>query len=414
LGVRDGERELTVGTVSDVSRASALTSVELFVGAGGLAMGTANAGFHHVAVIERDREACRTLRINKERQVEPISRWHLIQDDVKNLRFPLLSEDVDLVAGGPPCQPFSIGGKHGAYNDSRDMWSEAVRAVRELQPRAFVFENVRGLARPSLANYFHYIQLQLQHPELSRFRGEDWNSHLGRLERHHTNSIFDGLRYNLLYRVLNAADYGVPQKRERVIIVGFRSDLNVEWSFPEPTHSQDALLFDQHVTGEYWDRHGVSTIDRPGTPPSAVARITKLRHALPLLAELPWKTVRDAIGDLPDPELDGARCEIANHQYMPGAKPYCGHTGSPLDEPAKTLKAGDHGVPGGENMLVRPDGSVRYFTVRESARLQTFPDNFVFQSVWSESMRQLGNAVPVTLGEVVARSVAQALRNDTH
>ncbi len=76
-----------------------------------------------------------------------------------------------------------------------------------------------------------------------------------------------------------------------------------------------------------------------------------------------------------------------------------------LDEPAKTLKAGDHGVPGGENMLVRDDSSLRYFSVRESARLQTFPDDFRFHGSWTEIMRQLGNAVPVTLGEVVARSV---------
>jgi DNA (cytosine-5)-methyltransferase 1 len=86
-----------------------------------------------------------------------------------------------------------------------------------------------------------------------------------------------------------------------------------------------------------------------------------------------------------------------------------GHTGSPLDEPAKTLKAGDHGVPGGENILVQPDGSIRYFTVREAARIQTFPDDYVFHGAWSETMRQLGNAVPVQLGAVVASSVRQKL-----
>ena len=92
-----------------------------------------------------------------------------------------------------------------------------------------------------------------------------------------------------------------------------------------------------------------------------------------------------------------------------GTSAYPGHTGSALDEPAKTLKAGDHGVPGGENMLLRPDGSVRYFTVRESARLQTFPDNFLFHGSWSETMRQLGNAVPVRLANLVASSVKDHL-----
>ena len=100
---------------------------------------------------------------------------------------------------------------------------------------------------------------------------------------------------------------------------------------------------------------------------------------------------------------------MSNHIVNPGARSYPGHTGSPLDEPAKTLKAGDHGVPGGENMLARPDGSIRYFTVREAARLQTFPDDYVFQGAWSEAMRQLGNAVPVKLAESIASAVARTL-----
>ena len=123
-----------------------------------------------------------------------------------------------------------------------------------------------------------------------------------------------------------------------------------------------------------------------------------------------WQTVRNAIIDLPDPELfPSKRTQFQDHRLQPGARSYPGHTGSPLDEPAKTLKAGVHGVPGGENMLRRPDGSVRYFTIRESARLQTFPDKMVFHGSWSETMRQLGNAVPVKLGRVVAESVRDKL-----
>ena len=108
-------------------------------------------------------------------------------------------------------------------------------------------------------------------------------------------------------------------------------------------------------------------------------------------AGAPWVTVRDILADLGDP--DGLR----NHVLQPGARAYPGHTGSPLDLPAKALKAGDHGVPGGENMMVRDDGSVRYFTKREAARLVGLPDAFEFPRSWSESMRQMGNAVPVPL-----------------
>ncbi|WP_424950455.1 DNA cytosine methyltransferase [Deinococcus sp.] len=119
--------------------------------------------------------------------------------------------------------------------------------------------------------------------------------------------------------------------------------------------------------------------------------------------------MRDALHDLPDPEAEPENT-LLNHRFIGGARSYPGHTGSVLDAPSKTLKAGAHGVPGGENMLVRADGSVRYFSVRESARLQTFPDDYVFSGAWGEVMRQLGNAVPVELARVVANSVAVALQ----
>ena len=122
--------------------------------------------------------------------------------------------------------------------------------------------------------------------------------------------------------------------------------------------------------------------------------------------------MRDALSGLPDPETQPQLANaFPNHRFQGGARSYPGHTGSPIDEPAKTLKAGDHGVPGGENMLRRADGSIRYFSVRESARLQTFPDDFLFHGSWTETMRQLGNAVPVRLAEIVASSVRDQLRS---
>ena len=216
------------------------------------------------------------------------------------------------------------------------------------------------------------------------------------------------MHYRVVSQILNAADYGIPQKRERVFIVGFRSDLETEWNVPQPTHSEEALIWSQTCENDYWDRHAVARIDRRADYGNARVGRPR-RRSRPTLK--PWRTVRDAIADLPDPELDPrSATEYPNHRVQPGARSYAGHTGSPLDEPAKTLKAGDHGVPGGENMLRRPDGSVRYFSVRESARLQTFPDDFLFHGSWSETMRQLGNAVPVSLSAIVANSVLRNLQ----
>lgn len=388
-----------------------MRSVELFAGAGGLAIGMGNAGFHHAAVIEWDHDACETLRNNQARGVAAVDHWPIIEGDARSFDYGRL-RNIDVVSGGPPCQPFSLGGKHQGHMDDRDMFPQAVRAVRELQPKAFMFENVKGLLRRSFSTYLQYVLLQLTWPELVKKQGEHWERHLTRLEKHQTATAHkspEGLKYTILFELLNAANYGVPQKRERFIVVGFRSDLGLEWSFPRATHSQDALLADQWVTGDYWERHKVARRSRPLLPARSAARIARLASDSMVSSCAPWRTVRDAISDLPDP-VKIKRNGIMNHVFNPGARAYPGHTGSPLDEPAKTLKAGDHGVPGGENMLARPDGSVRYFTAREAARLQTFPDNYQFFGPWTETMRQLGNAVPVRLGETIASSIAKTLK----
>lgn len=384
-----------------------MRSVELFAGAGGLAMGMGRAGFDHAAVVEWNHDACETFRFNQRNHAQDVEQWPLFEGDARAFDYASVSGEIAVVSGGPPCQPFSLGGKHRGHTDERDMFPQAVRAVRELQPKAFIFENVKGLLRQAFSSYFEYVYLQLSHPEITRRKDEPWEKHCARLERHHTSNQASA-SYNVVYRLLNAANHGVPQRRERVFLVGFRSDLGIKWSFPDASHSEESLLHEQWVTGEYWDRHRIAKRARPLLPAKLASRIDRLRNAAPSATQA-WATVRDAIADLPDPEKRPCN-GIPNHVFNPGARSYPGHTGSPLDEPAKTLKAGDHGVPGGENMLLRPDGSVRYFTVREAARLQTFPDDFVFQGSWSETMRQLGNAVPVRLAEVVSASVASTLR----
>lgn len=383
-----------------------MKSVELFSGAGGLAMGCTLAGFKHVAVIEWDHDACETVRENQEREVKLVQKWPLHELDVSKFNYSEIKGEIDLLAGGPPCQPFSLGGKHKGHEDNRNMFPEVFRAVRALRPKAVLIENVRGLARTSFREFLNYIILQLELPEIERRNDEDWRDHSLRLAK--SKPTAKGLKYEVQFQVLNSADYGVPQKRERVIIVGFRSDLGVTWSYPKATHSLDALLWDQWVTGEYWERHDVPKKKRPTTPSRYAAKVAKLQATLIKPAEKPWVTVRDALVGLPDPEKN-KNSTFLNHGFNPGARVYPGHTGSPLDEPAKTLKAGDHGVPGGENMLSRPDGYVRYFTVRESARLQTFPDDYVFSGAWSEAMRQLGNAVPVRLAQQIAEKIKTEL-----
>ena len=344
-----------------------MRAVELFAGAGGLALGVSLAGFKSLAVVEWDKWACDTIRENQRRGYPLVTGWPLHEGDVRAFDWSSIPEDIELLAGGPPCQPFSMGGKHRAYNDDRDMFPATTEVIRTLRPKAFIVENVKGLTRSTFANYYQYILLRLELPEMTRKKNEDWFEHLLRLQKEKTSGRQHGLTYNVVPTVVNAADYGIPQRRERVFIVGFRSDLGIEWSFPEATHSRDG-------------KGGLK----------------------------PWRTVRDALRGLPGPSLSGSS-HIHNHRLQGGARQYPGHTGSPLDLPAKTLKAGDHGVPGGENMLRRPDGSVRYFTVRESARLQTFPDGYVFHGSWTETMRQLGNAVPVELAHLVASSVAEKI-----
>ena len=409
VGVRDKEVS-SGGTYGEDRRLPRhLKSIELFAGAGGLSVGVARAGFEHLAVVEFNPHACSTLRANKEREVNFVRNWPIIEADVRTVSFQGYDGQVDLLAGGPPCQPFSLGGKHRGRKDSRDLFPELVRAVRECRPKMILVENVKGLLRKAFAEYFAYVLAQLERPSCLLKDGETWLEHSIRLQKE--PSYCEGLGYNLTYRCINTADYGSAQKRWRVIILGIRKDLNTLPEFPRATCSEDALLWDKWVSGDYWDRHKIAKKDRVIPGSRTEKRVEVLRSSLFCPPTDPWRTVRDAFVGLPDPESHPDEAEkFLNHSHNPGAKSYPGHTGSPLDEPAKALKAGDHGVPGGENMLVRLDGSIRYFTVRESARLQDFEDDFFFPGSWTNIMKQLGNAVPSRIGQIMANSLRNSLK----
>lgn len=392
-----------------MSRAStdqpSLSALELCVGAGGLALAAARAGFSHITTIDIHGPSCETLRANKARGVEHVRKWNIVEDDISEVDFTSHS-GIDLLSGGPPCQPFSVGGKRRGRSDSREMFPEFIRAVRESKPKAFVFENVRGILGPATLPYFNYILQQLQLPDYPREKGEKWKQHRARLERLYTGGSGGGTQYRVIHQLLSGADFGVPQRRDRVFVVGVRADLGLEYNFPLPTHSAEALWRDLWVTGCYWDRHKVARSKRPVAPPAIADRLPSLQ---PPIGQ-PWRTVREAIAGLPNLGKGRTSRRVANHFFNPGARVYPGHEGSSLDAPAKTIKAGHHGVAGGENMVKLDDGSVRYFTVRECARLQTFPDDWALHGSWCSCMRQIGNAVPVLLGQVVATPLASALR----
>ncbi len=375
--------------------AATLNSIEIFSGAGGLAKGLELAGTKHQAFIEWNADACNTLRMNYNKDI-------IFQGDVRDFSFEAYKDKgVDIIAGGPPCQPFSLGGKAKGNDDERDMFPAAISAIRTLLPKAFIFENVKGLLRESFAEYFHFIILQLTYPE-ELLMSDNWKENFLTLQSIDKEHKYDGVKYDVTFQLVNAADYGVPQKRERVIIVGFRSDLKVKWTFPEPTHSEESLLWDKYVTGDYWNRHHIENPANQQTYQIIRNQLMERYSIWP--PELkPWRTMRDAFEGLGEPNGHG------EHSLREGARTYPGHTGSDIDEPSKTIKAGGHGVPGGENTVRLADGSIRYLSVLEAKRIQTFPDDYIITGAWGEAMRQLGNAVPVHLAYIIGNSVLKAV-----
>lgn len=417
------------------------TSVELFAGGGGLAMAVHRAGFRPLLLNENMTHACDTLEANgakprdeDEHVPEPGEPWPLARGDIRDLKLGYLYNKVDLLAGGPPCQPFSLGGVAKGDEDKRNMFPEMFRAIREISPKAVICENVRGLLRPSFKPYFDYILRELEFPFEERDPDSSWLQHdailRAKQKRKNDNSV---KRYRVYKFEVNAADYGVPQIRHRVIIVAFRGDLDINEAILKDavrkTHSERSLLRSIR-DGEYWERHQKV----PKHVRDNVMR--QLDDELPLDDAdgglQPWRTLRDALAGIDDepplPPVPWDRLDRIQYDDMPSdhvgwpdARIYPGHTPNVLDRPAKTVKAGVHGVPGGESVMLtdsrhpgpRPASGQRYrhryMTVRETARVMTFPDSWRLSGPRGEKMRQLGNAVPVLLGEVFAKAVGTVL-----
>ncbi|RSN03122.1 DNA (cytosine-5-)-methyltransferase [Nonomuraea sp. WAC 01424] len=417
------------------------TGVELFAGGGGLAMAVRRAGFRPLLFNEFATRACETLASNGDKPIVvdvaekeangesdylwvpgPSERPPLAMGDIQKVDFTYLEGMVDVLAGGPPCQPFSLGGVAKGDEDKRNMFPQMFRAIREMKPKAVICENVRGLLRPSFKPYFDYILRELELPFEERKADVLWQEHDAALRHKLAEGNADPTqRYQVVVTQVNAADYGVPQVRHRIIIVAFRADLSIDLrAFQRrvrPTHSE-AALYQSMRDGTYWKRHDVPYEVRE----RVMARVPNTLVDADDLQ--PWRTLRDAIQGIDENDgkplppipvgyldrVDRRLGKFTDHIGWPGARIYPGHTPNELDRPAKTVKAGVHGVPGGESVILLDDGSHRYMTVRETARVMTFPDNWKLEGPRGEQMRQLGNAVPVRLGEVFARAVGETLR----
>ena len=374
--------------------AASCADIEIFAGAGGMTLGLQKAGFQFSHVFEIDPHTCETLK-NNHLSKGGLLHGEVHEEDVSKLNWDEFKGPIQLLAGGAPCQPFSLAGRHLADKDDRNMFPEVLRAVRSLRPQAVVLENVQGLARPSFRPYLEYILRQLKWPSVAPKKEEEWQKHDKRISQHQ-ESTMDECEYHVNWALLEAADYGVAQNRRRVFIIATRADITGKFDFPLASHKKEALIRTQ-INGEYWESRCLK-------PPKNNLNGTAVLNFDDFAAFDAWKTVRDAISDLPSPAVSESKSDN-NHWLIPGARIYRGHSGSRLDWPSKTIKAGVHGVPGGENIVLLDDGAYRYFTLRETARLQGFPDNFVFYGARLHITRQIGNAVPVDLVEAIGRKL---------
>lgn len=331
-------------------------AVELFASGGGLALGAERAGFRHEALVEWDPDACDTLRAKWGDRVVvgPYG-----EGDVRRLDFHRW-DGVDLIAGGPPCQPFSTAGTREMDEDPRDMFPEMLRAVEEARPRAAFIENVAGLLKGDARAYFKRA--------------------IARLE---------GFGYDVAWRLVNFADHGVPQKRERVIAVALRRDLGARFEWPAPTHSEDALLWAQWGDGgSYWREKGIAA------PEDAEVDLERLERPTAARALRRWRTVRDVVRPGTGDGFQLRREKGLVEVHDP-------------DEPAYTITRTKW-----NNKLLRVEGGcgLRYLTVGECAALQTFPAGWPFAGRNDDArLAQVGNAVPPDGAAVLMAAVRDAL-----
>lgn len=340
----------------DVTPRRDFTSVELFAGAGGLALGMEKAGFRHVLLNEMDPLACRTLRANR-------PEWNVLEGDIRDADFSPLHGLVDFLSGGFPCQAFSYAGKKGGLNDTRGtLFFELARAVREIQPKVFMGENVKGLLSHDGGKTMEVIR----------------------------NAIAE-LGYTLVEpRVLKAIMYKVPQKRERLILIAIRNDLadRVQFRWPSP-YNRIMTLRDAFFKGGLYPADVPSSDYQPYPEKKA-----KVMAMVPEGGD--WR-------DLPE---DVQKAYMGGSYYLGGGKTGMARRLS-MDEPSLTLTC----APAQKQTERCHPTETRPLTVREYARIQTFPDEWQFEGNLTAQYKQIGNAVPVNLSYAIGRSLIRLLND---
>lgn len=326
--------------------------LELFAGAGGLAIGLEQSGIKCVALNEIDKWACETLRKNR-------PHWNVLEGDIKSFNFENYKNEVEIVTGGFPCQAFSYAGKKLGLEDARGtLFYEFARVVQEVNPLICIGENVKGL--------------------LSHDKGKTLQGMI---------SILDEIGYNVVpVQVLKAINYNVPQKRERLILVGVRKDININYEYPTP-YNTIYNLSDALKKGRLYDK------DVPKSPGSKYPE-----HKKEVLDLVPQK------GYWRDLPIDIQKEYMGKSFYLGGGK-----TGMARrigwDEPCLTLTCSPAQK---QTERCHPE-ETRPFTVREYARIQTFPDSWEFAGSVSQQYKQIGNAVPCNLGKEIGYSIIKFL-----
>lgn len=329
-------------------------SIELFAGGGGLALGMEKAGFKHVMLNEFDASACETLRTNR-------PEWNVIEGDVNNIDFAEWRGKVDFISGGFPCQAFSYAGKGAGFNDTRGtLFFQLARAVKEIQPKVFMGENVRGLAAHDGGRTLQVIKGTIKE-----------------------------LGYTLIEpKVLRAISYMVPQKRERLILIAIRNDYadKVTFEWPAPYH-RIMTLRDAFFKGDLYDTD---------VPPSPCQKYPQKKQRV-------MEMVPEG-GDWRDLPINVQKEYMGGSFYLGGGKTGMARRLS-LDEPSLTLTC----APAQKQTERCHPTETRPLSVREYARIQTFPDNWDFAGNLTAQYKQIGNAVPVNLAWAVGRAVMRLM-----